>query len=236
MMSFAVPNVAFDSTSAGQHALRIAALGIAWAAALAVPSAALSQAFYKWTDKDGKVQYADQPPKNFTGPIIRVEPDAKADATALPPVPPKLGTKAAEEAPPPPDMATKRRDLRKKLEANLTRARENLELAKLALAEAATPQDSERQVIQQRVDQRALAPGPGSASTGGMHGSGGMHGGAPRSNCRSVKGSDGKVVTTCPTLVPNDAYYDHIQKLEEAVRKAEEELEAAEQAYRRGVD
>ena len=237
-MSCAVPNAASDRALASLNVLRVAALGFAWAAVLAAPTAAMAQqAFYKWTDKDGKVQYADQPPKNFTGPVIRVEFDAKADAGALPPVT-KAPAKTAEEAaaPPPPDVAAKRRALREKLGAEVTRARENVAAAKQALADAGSPGDSERQVIQQRVDKNHPAPGSGSASTGGMFGSGGMHGGAPRSNCRTAKASDGNTITTCPTIVPNDEYYERIRKLEEAVRKAEEELAAAEDAYRRGVD
>jgi type IV secretory pathway VirB10-like protein len=235
-MSCAVPNAASERTLASRRALRVAALGIAWAAALAAPAALAQQAFYKWTDKDGKVQYADQPPKNFTGPVTRVEFDAKAEAGALPPVT-KASAKGEEATPPaPPDVAAKRRALREKLGAEVTRARENVALAKQALADVGSPGDSERQVIQQRVDKNHPAPGAGSASTGGMFGSGGMHGGAPRSNCRTVKGSDGNTVTTCPTIVPNDAYYERIRKLEEALQKAEEELATAEEAYRRGVD
>jgi hypothetical protein len=235
-MSCAVPNAASDRALASRRALRVAALGIAWAAALAAPTAALAQqAFYKWTDKDGKVQYADQPPKNFTGPVTRVEFDAKADAVALPQVT-KAAAKGEEAAAPPPDVAAKRRALREKLGAEVTRARENVAAAKQALADAGSPGDSERQVIQQRVDKNHPAPGAGSASTGGMFGSGGMHGGAQRSNCRTTKASDGNTVTTCPTIVPNDAYYERIRQLEEALRKAEEELAAAEEAYRRGVD
>jgi hypothetical protein len=235
-MSCAVPNAASECAWASRRAPRVAALGIAWAVALAAPTAAMAQqAFYKWTDKDGKVQYADQPPKNFTGPVTRVEFDAQPDAAALPPVT-KASAKGEEAGPPPPDVAAKRRALREKLGAELTRARENVAAAKQALADAGSPGDSERQVIQQRVDKKNPMPGAGSASTGGMFGSGGMHGGAQRSNCRTVKGSDGHAVTTCPTIVPNDEYYERIRKLEEALQKAEEELAAAEEAYRRGVD
>ena len=39
-----------------------------------------------------------------------------------------------------------------------------------------------------------------------------------------------------PTVVPSEAYYERVQKLEDDVRRAEEEVAAAEQAYRRGVD
>jgi outer membrane protein TolC len=41
---------------------------------------------------------------------------------------------------------------------------------------------------------------------------------------------------TCPTFVPTEAYYERVQKLEEAVLRAQAEVDVAEQAYRRGVD
>jgi hypothetical protein len=63
-----------------------------------------------------------------------------------------------------------------------------------------------------------------------------MHGSSPRSNCRVVTDTDGKSTLICATMVPNEAYRERQQKLEEAVRRAEEEVAAAEQAYRRGVD
>ena len=132
--------------------------------------------------------------------------------------------------------AGQKREERRKLEASVSAARIKLEAAKAALDAGGAPQDDERQVVQQRVETGRPAPGPGSASTGGMLGMGGMLGGAPRSNCTTVKGADGRVVTTCPTQVPNDAYYDRIRKLEDDVRAAEEGLEAAQRAYRRGVD
>ena len=40
----------------------------------------------------------------------------------------------------------------------------------------------------------------------------------------------------CPALVPSEAYYDRVRELEEAVKRAEAELDDAERAYRRGVD
>jgi hypothetical protein len=50
------------------------------------------------------------------------------------------------------------------------------------------------------------------------------------------KGANGKAVTVCPTIIPNQAYQERIAALEEAVRKAEDDVAAAETAYRRGVD
>jgi uncharacterized protein DUF4124 len=208
---------------------------VALAALVAFPTAALSQVFYKWTDAQGKVQYGDRPPKNFSGEIVRIDVDPTIHATppALTPRPPPAAVKGAAA---PPDLAAKRRELRERLAADLARARAKLEVAKAALAADSAPQDDERMVIQQRLDREQPAPGGGSSSTGGMHGSGGMHGAAARSNCRTVTGSDGKQVVICPTAMPNESYHERQRKLEEAVRVAEEELAAAEQAYRRGVD
>jgi Domain of unknown function (DUF4124) len=201
---------------------------------------AAAQVLYKWIDSDGKVQYSDRPPKNFSGAVTRIEPDEQPMPFVPAPGKPRAGAKAAlehgEEAVAGPDPAAARREVRRKLEADVAAARQKLEGAKAALEASSSPQDDERQVIQQKVDRANPAPGGGSASTGGMQGSGGMLGGAARSNCRTARSSDGKVVTTCATSVPNDAYYDRIKGLEDAVKAAEEELAVAEQAYRRGVD
>jgi hypothetical protein len=198
---------------------------------------ATAQVLYKWVDADGKTQYSDRPPKNFTGSVTRIEPDEMP-----PPVPraiPKPAAKGVERGEEPgaasQDLASQRRELRRKLEADVKDARVKLDSARAALEAASSPQDDERQVIQQKLDRNHPGPGAGSASSGGMMGLGGMLGGAPRSNCRTVKGNDGKTVTTCPTMVPNDAYYDRIKGLEAAVKAAEDELEAAEQAYRRAM-
>ena len=210
------------------------------ATALAIAAAcgsASAQVLYKWIDADGKTQYSDRPPKNFAGAVTRIEPDELA------PVAPRAVQKPAakpadrleEPAAATQDLATQRRELRRKLEAAVVAARLKVDNAKTALESASAPQDDEHQVIQQKVDKKQPAPSAGSASTGGMLGSGGMLGGVARSNCRTAKGNDGKTVTTCATMVPNDAYYDRIKGLEDALKAAEDELEAAEQAYRRAV-
>lgn len=207
-------------------------LGLAWCEAAA-------QVLYKWTDAEGKVQYSDRAPKNFTGAVTRLEPDEQpvpSMPTPGKPLPGATAVQVGEERPAAPDSAGQRRALRLKLEYDVALARRKLESARAALEASPSPQDDERQVIQQKREKGNPAPGPGSASTGGMLGSGAMHGGTPRSNCRTVKGNDGKTITTCPTAVPNDAFYDRINALEEAVTVAEKELAAAEQAYRRGVD
>ena len=132
-------------------------------------------------------------------------------------------------------MAEKKRAERDKLEARVIAARERLAAAKAQL-DSVAPGDDERQVIQQRVDQVNPVPGPGSSSTGGMFGMGAMNGMAPRSNCTTSKNAAGNNVVMCPTAIPNEAYYDRVKQLEDAVKAAEDELAAAETAYRRGVD
>lgn len=196
---------------------------------------ARAQVLYKWVDADGKTQYSDRMPKNSSGPVTRIEPDEQPPPRVIPKPFAKPLQRAEESVAPPNDSAGQRRETRRKLEAHLEAARAKLASAKAAL-EAGAPQDDERQVIQQKVEKGRAAPGAGSASTGGMLGSGAMHGGAARTNCRTVKGGDGKTITTCPTMVPNDGYYERVKSQEEAVKAAEEELAAAEQAYRRGAD
>ena len=46
---------------------------------LLAAASAWPQALYKWTDKDGKVQYADKPPLRFEGPVTKIEIDVPAD-------------------------------------------------------------------------------------------------------------------------------------------------------------
>lgn len=197
-----------------------AALGLALAALVAFSSAATAQVFYKWIDKDGKVQYGDRVPKGFTGPVTRidVEPDTRTPAATpqvAAPVPPAKADGPEEVKAPPRDYAKQRRDLRVKLAQDLAQARDRLEAAKSALEKGGDPGDEERQVIQQKFNN--VQPG--------------------RSNCRVVMDARGKPAgAVCPALIPNDAYYERQKQLEDAVKKAEEEVAAAEDAYRRGVD
>ena len=197
---------------------KAASLALALALA-ALPAAA--QPLYKWVDADGKTQYNDKPPKGFKGDVRILDPEPEK-ATLPPPPPPAPVPPIAPQAEkakapaPPEDIAAKRRATRAQLEARLAKARENVEAAKKALASAETPEPDERQIIQQRVH-------------------GGMHGMAPRSNCR-WEGTGKQKVLMCPTGVPSEQYHERVAKLEEGVRKAEEELAEAERAWRRGVD
>jgi hypothetical protein len=176
----------------------------------------MAQALYRWTDAEGKTHYGDRPPKNALG-LTRIDtaPETNTLTAPLAPVP-----KAAADVPAKiaaPDRNTQRRDTRERLEADLKRARASLELAKKMLAEGGDMMDDERQAVQQRSGR-----GPVTATA--------------RQNCRPVTGKDGKPALMCPGSVPNEQYYERIAKLEEAVRRAEEEVAAAEDAYRRGVD
>ena len=212
----------------------VTAACVAAALAFGTAAALAGQALYKWTDADGKVQYSDKPPKSFKGEVVRIETDEQP-ATVAPYKAPSPAVKRADDSAGK-DVANERRALRKRLADDVANARAKLAAAQAALDGSSAPQDDERQIVQQRVEKNRAAPGPGSLSTGGMLGSGGMLGGAPRSNCTTTKNADGRIVTTCPTGVPNDAYYDRIRKLEDDVRVAAEELAAAERAYRRGAD
>lgn len=200
--------------------MRASLAAAALAAGLAAAAAADAQTMYKWIDAQGKTQYSDRPPKGFKGDVTRIETDP---APILPPAVPRAPAPpapAAEPSAPVQDLATQRRVRRERLEARLERARTNLERAKKALAEAPGPDLDERQVIQQRVK------GAG----------GNMHAMTPRSNCRDIVDANGAKATICPSVLPGPAYYDRLAALEKAVRVAEEDLEEAERAYRRGRD
>lgn len=184
-----------------------------------VAASSAAQTLYKWTDAQGRIQYSDQPPKGFKGEVTRIEADAPPPQAPVP-VPKAAAPRAPEgkqAGKAPGDINSRRRAVREKLAADVTRARARLEAAKKALDEAEGPQVDERQVVQQRFP-RGTQPK------------------TPRSNCREVVASDGKKSLMCPALVPGEGYYDRIRGLEEAVAKAEEDLELAERAYRQGTD
>lgn len=183
---------------------------------------AAAQTLYKWVDTEGRVQYSDKAPKGFTGEVTRIE--TETDKVTLPPAaPPPVPTAPAPaqekaKAAPADSIGAKRRATREVLGARLKEARAKVEAVKKAMEESESPEPDERQTIQQR------------AAGGGMHGM------APRSNCRAEVGKDGKKGVMCPTSVPTSEYYDRVARQEVALRKAEEELAAAEEAWRRGVD
>ena len=198
--------------SLGRHA----PLAVLIAILLAAPAAA--QTMYRWTDAQGRVQYSDRPPKDFKGELTRIEADAQPEPPPPLAKPPPAKVEAAKPADKPAgDLNSRLRATREKLAADVEGARARLEAAKKARDGDAGPQVDERQVVQQR-----FAKGTQPAT--------------PRSNCRQVAGADGKAQLMCPALVPGEAYYARMKELEDVVAKAEEDLEIAERAYRRGVD
>ncbi len=59
---------------------------VSWAfiAALAIATGADAQTLYKLIDKNGKVTYAEKPPKDFDGKVIRLDIDPNANTATLP--------------------------------------------------------------------------------------------------------------------------------------------------------
>lgn len=176
-----------------------------------------AQVLYKWVDAQGRVQYSDQPPKNFKGELTRIEPDIAAKAAPIAPVPapaPAAAPIAAEPeaAQAPVDLNTQRRNTRATLEARVKAARESLEAARKALESGTETESGERQMIQK--------------PSKSMY----------RSNCRPTKDGNGKSTIVCPISVPNEKYYERQGALEEAVKRAQADLDEAQAAWRRGVD
>lgn len=187
------------------------------AAALLLAPAADAGVLYTWIDASGRTQYSDRPPKDFTGAVRRIEIEAPPTPVAPAPKAAPSGEPAAKEsapvkAVPASDVAGTRRATRERLQHDLDVARERLAAARKALGEHPEPAPEERQVVQ-RTDVSPTA----------------------RSNCR-IEQRDRKKVTICPVNAPTEAYFDRIGRLEEDVRRAEQDVAAAEQAYRRGVD
>jgi hypothetical protein len=200
-------------------------LGVAALAAALATSAAAQQVLYKWTDAQGRVQYSDRVPKDYKGPVQRIDTDPpNTPAPAAQPVPAApvhAAPKAAEAkpAPAPQDTATKRRTTRERLQGDIDAAQARLDAAKKELAAVNGPNDDERQVIQQYP-----ANNPGSLPA------------SQRSNCMTVADANGKPAVRCAALIPSPAYYERIQALELKVKEAEDSLSEAQNAYRRGVD
>jgi Domain of unknown function (DUF4124) len=204
---------------------RAALIAAAWIAVCAAAPGLAQQVLYKWTDASGKTQYSDRPPKDFKGEVTRIETDVQPAQVVLPKseAAPKKSESLKNDGAArdnPSDYLTKQRARRAELELGVARAREALEAARKALADTSDPGPDEVQVIQNRGDNNG---GKDSAKVG-------------RANCRQVADNNGKAITICPGLIPSSDYYERIAQLQEAVRKAEENLSNALDAYRRGVD
>ena len=171
------------------------------------------RSFYRWTDAQGRIQYSDRPPPaSFKGEVTRVEVDTETNTRAVdtPPAP-RVAPDVLKDVTP--DLAKQRREKRAKLEEAVQKAEKNLAEAKAALAQGGDLKEDEQGVIQRRYAKPQ----------------------ADKANCRVVAEGERKVVI-CPAVTPNEQYYERQKSLEEAVRKAEEELSDAQLAYRRGVD
>ncbi|MEO5677530.1 MAG: DUF4124 domain-containing protein [Usitatibacter sp.] len=67
-------------------------LGVCIALCFAMGLEAQAQTLYKLIDKNGKVTYAEKPPKDFDGKVIRLDIDPNANTATLPkPVTPPAG-------------------------------------------------------------------------------------------------------------------------------------------------
>ena len=201
------------------------AAGVVVAMAWLAAGPAVAQALYKWIDTEGRVQYSDRPPKGFKGEVSRIETETDkvtlpAAATSPAPPVPAAPAAAAEKAKaaPPESIGAKRRATRELLGERLKEARAKVEAARKAMEGSESPEPEERQIVQQR---GAQIP---------------VDGVALRSNCRVEVGQDGKKGVMCPASVPAPEYYGRVARQEAALRKAEDELAAAEEAWRRGVD
>lgn len=197
---------------------------------------------YRWTDADGRVVYGDKPPKDAAN-VTRVDVDTGTSTLPTRPAPSPAAPAASAASPQAPDLLTQRRATRARLEAAVAQARERLDLARKNLAEASDMAPDEQQSVVEKVaDLPPREAARAAPSTGVDPGhmpvvGGGMYGmSANRQNCSKVVGPSGKGGIICPTIIPNQAYRERIAMLEDAVKKAEADLDAALEAYRRGVD
>jgi len=200
------------------------ALALALAGCLLAASANATT-LYTWIDAQGRTQYSDRPPKDFKGEVRRIETEAPPPPQSMsePHAPVAPAAPAAKADVAPRGIAGQRRATREKLETEVNAAREKVEEARRALAEGQDATVDDRQLLH-----RPMAPAPGKPGVQVPT--------ALRSNCRVTETPNGGKTTACPVSVPTEAYYARVHELEEALAHAEADLEAAQLAYRRGVD
>jgi hypothetical protein len=183
------------------------------AMALLPAAPAYAQVLYKLIDRQGRVTYSDREPKNYEGTVTRIEQDATPTAVpATKPVEPALRKDAV------PGMSEVRRDTREALDRKVREAQARVDAARKAKAEGESPRAEELQTVQHRYPPLRRGEAP------------------PRANCFQAEDPSGVATLNCPTQVPQESYYERRSKLDAELRKAEEELAAAERAYRRGTD
>lgn len=184
------------------------------AVALGVAFPAAGQVLYKLIDRQGRVTYTDKEPKGFDGKVIRIEPDTESNV-----LPGAKGAEAAPRAAPAsPGVADARRKSREDLEKRLRAAEARMDAARKAIAEDSEPRPDEMQTVQRRYPPLQRGQNP------------------PRPNCFPSVDPSGNASLVCPQQVPQESFYERRRKLDEELRAAEEELAAAQLAYRRGTD
>lgn len=232
-----------------QRRRTVADLAAAMLAIACACGAAHAAELYRWTDANGRVVYGDKPPKGAPN-VMRVDVDT-TETTIPSRRAPAAPAADAAQAPQAPDILTQRRATRARLEANVAQARQRLDLARKNLAEATDMTPDEQQSIIENVPTDSLTPDPNAKPPQGVNPNsantvetanltparGGMFGmSSNRQNCTVTITKEKNKVLVCPTIVPNQAYRERIAMLEDAVKKAEADLDAALDAYRRGVD
>jgi hypothetical protein len=112
------------------------------AAATLLASVAFADVLYKLIDKNGKVTYSEEKPKNFDGQVIRL--DINPNANTVPR--PASGANSGEPTRRPPQGNAKKAG--PSPEERIAKARERLEAAQKALQDARdNPDDSDEQTI-----------------------------------------------------------------------------------------
>jgi Domain of unknown function (DUF4124) len=158
---------------------------VAAAAALFAPPVALAEVLYKLIDKNGKVTYSEEKPKNFDGQVIRLDIDLKANTATMPRA--ASGANSGEPNSAPRGPADGKAKKKPSTEELIAKARERLENAQKALQEARdNPADGDMQIIGNK--------GPGTR------------------------------------MVPTAEYQKKLERLQQEVKNAEEELRRAESA------
>ncbi len=182
-----------------------------------------AQVLYKYVDANGKVTYSDKAPKPGEK-AERITADTKTNVIDSPARSGAIASGGGKEGSADVNVRIKERAaLRDSLQVKVEAARAALEKAKLALEEGRAPREGEQRVI--------VKPA-------------------------TVKAKDGTVVTvptiTNPVSSPavgsvtptpagqnavtrTDVYSERIERLEAAVKSAEEQLEIAQANYRRGA-
>ncbi len=126
-----------------RFATRIAIILVCGLAAFA--AAAAVEVLYKLIDRNGKITYSQDAPKNFDGQVIRLEIDPARNTATLPKYEPAPKAVAKEGQP---GKLAEERNSKLTREQRLDKARESLEKARKALVDARdNPKDGDIQFI-----------------------------------------------------------------------------------------